>query len=324
MVRNEKLPLPFGKRLALEPLVISSFLTMTQTKTRASHFKGRLFKSAATSAVAFSALAGGVLLSGGEAKALTCSFDSSISQKFSITSCDDGTTNPNPPLNGGTVYDNTWHDTNKSIGSNQYIPYPTDKQIKFVSGPTGGAGSIEWFWEDRNGNGEWRIPPDLDSTDAWTVDVDFDPPFNLNRPDGIGANPSIFEYIVRITEPGYYFHDVFIGTDFEGANGTSTVVKKIYSVKDHAPETLLGTLECINVNGATNCDGPFSIPGHLNKLYIIDTATENGPLIDSYSNTFRQRTKVPAPLPILGAAAAFGSVRKARKFSAHLKSFSMG
>jgi hypothetical protein len=42
---------------------------MTQTKTRASRFGGRLFKSAATSALALSALAGGVMLSGGEGKA---------------------------------------------------------------------------------------------------------------------------------------------------------------------------------------------------------------------------------------------------------------
>lgn len=45
---------------------------MTQTKTRASHFKGRVFKSAATSALALSALAGGITLSGGEAKAADC------------------------------------------------------------------------------------------------------------------------------------------------------------------------------------------------------------------------------------------------------------
>lgn len=45
---------------------------MSQTKTRASRFGGRLFKSAATSALALSAVAGGVMLSGGEAKAVAC------------------------------------------------------------------------------------------------------------------------------------------------------------------------------------------------------------------------------------------------------------
>jgi hypothetical protein len=45
---------------------------MTQTEFRASHIGGRLFKSAATSALALSAVAGGVMLSGGEAKAVAC------------------------------------------------------------------------------------------------------------------------------------------------------------------------------------------------------------------------------------------------------------
>jgi hypothetical protein len=45
---------------------------MSQTKTRASRFGGRLFKSAATSALALSAVAGGVMLTGGEAKAVDC------------------------------------------------------------------------------------------------------------------------------------------------------------------------------------------------------------------------------------------------------------
>jgi hypothetical protein len=320
LVRNEKLPLPFGRRLALKPLMFSSFLTMTQTKTRASHFKGRLFKSAATSTLALSAVAGGVLLSGGEAKALTCPFDSSISQQFSIISCSDGTTNPNPPLNGGTVYDNTWHDTNDLLGNLT----PTDKQIKFISGPTGGKGNIEWQWLDINGNGTWRIPPDPISKDVWKVDVDFNPVFNLPLPNGIGANPSIFEYIVRITEPDYFFHDVFIGADFIAGDGISTVTKDIYTANGHLKGDLLGTLTCTGLaDGSSTCDDPLVVPGHLQKLYIVDTATYGGRPIDNYSNSFRQQTKVPAPLPILGAAAAFGSIRKARKFSTHLKTFSM-
>jgi hypothetical protein len=44
-------------------------------------------------------------------------------------------------------------------------------------------------------------------------------------------------------------------------------------------------------------------------------------VIDSINNTYMQ--KVPAPLPILGAGAAFGSIRKLRKFSSRLKTFSI-
>ena len=40
-------------------------------------------------------------------------------------------------------------------------------------------------------------------------------------------------------------------------------------------------------------------------------------------NSFQQH-EVPAPLPLLGVGAAFGSIRKLRKFSSQLKTFSMG
>ncbi|MFO0030649.1 MAG: hypothetical protein ACK54Z_00140, partial [Cyanobacteriota bacterium] len=72
ITRQQEFPLPFASWLALKPLLFSSFLSMTQTTTRASHFKGRVFKSAATSALALSALAGGITFSGGEAKAADC------------------------------------------------------------------------------------------------------------------------------------------------------------------------------------------------------------------------------------------------------------
>jgi hypothetical protein len=44
--------------------------------------------------------------------------------------------------------------------------------------------------------------------------------------------------------------------------------------------------------------------------------------MDNISNDYAQ--DVPAPLPLLGAGAAFGSIRKLRKFSSQLKTFSMG
>jgi len=48
--------------------------------------------------------------------------------------------------------------------------------------------------------------------------------------------------------------------------------------------------------------------------------TPNMGVIDSINNTYMQ---VPAPLPLLGVGAAFGSIRKLRKFSTRLKTFSM-
>jgi len=43
--------------------------------------------------------------------------------------------------------------------------------------------------------------------------------------------------------------------------------------------------------------------------------------LGAFNNGF---TQTPAPLPILGVGAAFGSIRKLRKFSSRLKTFSMG
>jgi hypothetical protein len=72
MASLEQMPLAFGGWLALKPLLLSSFLLMTQSKTGASHIGGRLFKSAASSALALSALAGAMVLAGGEANAAPC------------------------------------------------------------------------------------------------------------------------------------------------------------------------------------------------------------------------------------------------------------
>jgi hypothetical protein len=49
--------------------------------------------------------------------------------------------------------------------------------------------------------------------------------------------------------------------------------------------------------------------------------TGSGATINTIDNDF---TQTPAPLPILGVGAAFGSIRKLRKFSSQLKTFSMG
>ena len=48
----------------------------------------------------------------------------------------------------------------------------------------------------------------------------------------------------------------------------------------------------------------------------------NGQGVDNFSNDFQQ-VPVPAPLPLLGVGAALGSIRKLRKFSSQLKTFSM-
>ena len=57
------------------------------------------------------------------------------------------------------------------------------------------------------------------------------------------------------------------------------------------------------------------------QIWVQDTWV-SGQGVDNFSNDFQQ-VPVPAPLPLLGVGAALGSIRKLRKFSSQLKTFSM-
>ncbi|MEB3318479.1 MAG: hypothetical protein VKO39_10130 [Cyanobacteriota bacterium] len=307
--------------------------------------------------MALSAVAGGVLFFAGEAKAFFIKFDS---QRAPLTTLYDATYGaqwpgggvgllapPGPPVANPPIalplLTRQWYDTNIQRSGNNYL-FPTDKRIWFVDdagstnattgngGPSAGSGNIEWTWEDVNGNGDWRIPPDPHSVDKWVVDVDFNPNY------GPGAAPSIFEYVVQIEDrsidyPLYldsvppprmgnqYFEDVTLVTAADDIS--STVKKEVYTAlwngNDYIAGTLLGVLTTAGAGSAHLDLTPF----HISRLFIRDIATPNGGQIDNYSNRFRQG-KVPAPLPLLGIGAAFGSVRKMRKFSSQLRAFSMG
>jgi len=213
------------------------------------------------------------MLSGGEAKANFCQFAGGL-----VTGCTQGT----PYVD--------WHITNKD--ATPPFLFPTDKEIKFIAGPTSGVGNIEWKWIDISGNGDWRIPPDLHSVDQWQVDVDFNP--GLVAADGLSS----LEYDIRITEPGYFFEDVMLTSAITPAGG-GDVYKYIWTSKG-------GTLLSVLHNSGTYTP----TPNKYNFFYINDTA-QAGPtgMIDNYQNTFRQ---TPGPLPILGAGAAFGFSRKLR------------
>jgi len=327
---------------------------MTQTKIRANHFKGRLFKSAASSALALSALAGGVMLSGGKAEALECTFAGGV-----ITSCAYGPAwpgnvlSPIPPgpapapvivakppnLNPPNGFYEQWYETNIQFGGQSYY-YPTDKDIWFVNGPTGGSGVIEWSWDDVNDSGTWLIPPDPHSVDEWIVDVDFKPALRANS---IPPPPSIFEYVVIIDKGqggvphlpwNEFFEDVTLSVNFGPGSGNpllSYVTKDIWSAvcTSSTPGGIfdacsqgdyIGQLKVDeNTIGATVTKDITA--SRLDKLYIKDVAVINNKSIDNYQNIYRQ---VPGPLPILGASLALGSVRKLRNLTSRLKVHSMG
>jgi hypothetical protein len=88
----------------------------------------------------------------------------------------------------------------------------------------------------------------------------------------------------------------------------------------------LGTLKGVTVKpGFFPHDGMADFQLTLKEI-LYNPGT---PVVDRVAGIFNQFQDVelqsaPAPLPILGAAAAFGSVRKARRFAAQLKTLSIG
>ncbi len=113
---------------------------------------------------------------------------------------------------------------------------------------------------------------------------------------------------------------------------------------------MLGMLECNFNAGVAVAQGAFAAPVKLGTLKGVTVMpgffphdgmadfqltlkeilyNPGTPTVDRVAGIFNQFQDVelqsaPAPLPILGAAAAFGSVRKARRFAAQLKTLSIG
>jgi hypothetical protein len=149
--------------------------------------------------------------------------------------------------------------------------------------------------------------PGLSIEDEWTTLATFDP--------AIGPPPTgSYSYNLAITQPGWYFKDVELDSDHVGVGATVTKL-----VEDALGGDIV-TLE--SINGIP--DGPDpSIKGYT-SIKVTDSwdIDPNTGTISSISNSFTQ--DVPAPLPLLGVGAVFGSIRKLRKFSSQLKTFSMG
>jgi hypothetical protein len=146
-------------------------------------------------------------------------------------------------------------------------------------------------------------PTGLSPEDMWQVLTTFDP-------DIPGPLTGSYSYDLAITDPG----KSFLNVKLEDVQAGSTKVKKV--VKDSSGAIILASLESIDGGDM----GPVPISGTSIKVTDSWEITPSMGVIDSINNTYMQ---VPAPLPILGAGAAFGSIRKLRKFSSRLKTFSM-
>ena len=245
---------------------------MTQSKTGASHIGGRLFKSAASSALALSALAGGVVLSGGEVKAFNCTFDQA------------GTGTCEPLIN------NTWIDPNIMAAD----PF-NDKQLWLFDHPSDGIGDIEWSTQN--------TPPMPGSPPVeWHVDVDFNPDYN--------GGVSVFNYAIKIDHPTFVFKEVALTTAVTPGTTYSTVKDVFAATLDPTTGAPVCGARIAQLTNPPSPDGWDPIGGKV--ICVTDTLTVQPLTgnVDMYQNAFRQ--VVPGPLPILGAGAAFGFSRKLR------------
>jgi len=129
----------------------------------------------------------------------------------------------------------------------------------------------------------------------WDVNANFDPAANLNVGD-------FYEYQVSIIPSSPpYFDQAFLAwiTNPPSVNG---VKKEIFDVSTN---TLL------NPGGITVNGSSFSFGPNVSQIRVRDTITAAGSY-DNISNNFSQADRVPGPLPLLGAGAAFGFSRRIR------------
>jgi hypothetical protein len=155
----------------------------------------------------------------------------------------------------------------------------------------------------------------LDTDYPWHVDLDLNPSASANgsltyKIDIVGCPdaPSC-----ALPYQGPFFDGVQLRGNFE--NGAT--IEKIYGTGWDGTN-ITGVIDTLNLPPGNENDGP----AFGKTLYVQNVWTASpGNVIDNISDNYSQ---VPAPLPLLGVGAAFGSIRKLRKFSSQLKTFSMG
>jgi hypothetical protein len=156
---------------------------------------------------------------------------------------------------------------------------------------------------------------------SWELDLDF----QLDRTASLNPTGSL-DYKIEITDSDWYFEDAQLSSLLSQIPavpvGPFEVTKSIYS--DAGFTNLLLKLtnnELPPVAGTLVASGPIS----GQTIYVRDEwsiPVDSNTTIDAIQNNYTQ--EVPAPLPLLGAGAVLGSIRKLRKFSSQLKTFSMG
>jgi len=146
----------------------------------------------------------------------------------------------------------------------------------------------------------------------WELDLDF----STDRSELFNRTGHL-DYKIKITDPLYVFETASLSTLLTTA-GDYSVNKKFYT-----DDTFTTEISTWALSNPTPANPDTKIIGSQ-EIFVRDSwdiPIGSSAKIDDIQNNY---TQVPAPLPLLGVGAAFGSIRKLRKFSSQLKSFSMG
>jgi hypothetical protein len=169
-----------------------------------------------------------------------------------------------------------------------------DKTLKTLSGPDKGTGKVDF--------NSYLVG----ATNNWQVDVAFNPSPLI----GPVAN-AMFDSNIKINSPGRHFGTAALswsGTAAGPDDPAPSVTKSIYSAPGWNSNDLITT---ISSNG-----GDYRFTKPYNELWVRDVYNvPAGAQLNSFQNTYSQ---VPAPLPLLGAGAVFGSCRRLRRLSDRL------
>ncbi|MFM7465840.1 MAG: hypothetical protein ACKO28_10300, partial [Cyanobium sp.] len=124
-----------------------------------------------------------------------------------------------------------------------------------------------------------------------------------------------FNYTISAVGPGVELNQW-------AATGGSSIIGSAFN----STVTATSSAPSPNPNGAVNAFTTVGSPSTFNagttSSAFTNTFNVTSNAFTSFDNSLTQRSTVtatPGPLPILGAAAAFGSIRKLRRFSSLLK-----
>ena len=177
-----------------------------------------------------------------------------------------------------------WTQGDKTLTNLTFFPTIQENEVP--------SGVFSFIWD------ELGAPGLID--DMWTTEASFNP--SLPPP-----NTGSYSYDLAITSGTMRFDTVELDVDHAGTGQEVT-------------KTIVGGGSPVLVSMDGDPVGPVPLSGtSINVTDSWDLDPNTGTIM-SISNTY---TQVPAPLPILGAGVAFGSIRKLRKFSSRLKTFSI-